>query len=421
MSGRIEGPPGAADLKRLLAYLSIKPSIETQALDHLLERAPVVELTPDLMASIDEKRASVTETRDARQLGLFDFYLGLVFLTYKRYGEAGLCFESAGNQWSLYQERPHVCLARFAIGAAQHDDLNLSQAATTYAEVAKEASRIRRELEGGFYSRQVEYQQTFADYRGFSDDLAALIEKARNSLPTDDLTQPGRRSIPQPQVSLDSGDHQLSGLRPYRLDRMGLLQLMESSFSDEEIDEICSALTVNCSPPTGAEDSGKSRGLVDQLEQRDRIPELLDELRRRRPYHDWDGTFEYVSQEADTERFIAPMPTPYPAGRRKEWFRVVRKVEPFIEDIEVGDWLYAPSVHVAEGDVEGHVIVAGLVDGSIEVQPEDEPSGPSLYLAKFIRNTVTGEVRVMTRSGNRPVTLVPQQIRGNVIRRCKKC
>jgi hypothetical protein len=416
--GRTGSPPGPADLQRLLAYLSIRPSTGVEALARLLERAPAVDLTSHLMAKIDQKRHNLAETRDLRQIGLFDFYLGLIFLSFDRNTEAAPCFERARSQWSLYQERPHVCLARFATGAAYHHHMDFTRASTIYAEVAAEADRIRDELSGGFYSEQVEYQQTFADYRGFIDDLTGLLESAQASLGTDDLVGAGTRSVPQPRVSLDSDEHPLVDLRPYHLDGIGLQRLMDSSFSDQEIREICLILGVDYSRLAGSDKRSKIRELISRLEEPDRIPELIEELKRWRPQVGWAATIQYVSQEAATERFIAPLPTPVTIGR-KEWFQVVRKAEPFLDDIEVGDWLYAPSEGVAEGDIAGQVIVAGLASGSIEVRSEDDPFGPPLYLAKFIRNTATGEVRVITTADNRPVTLGPQQIRGNVVRRCK--
>ena len=416
-TGPDDRPPSVADLQRLLAFLSIRPCVEVQALVQLLERVPTIDLTSQQIGRFDDRRETVVDNRDQRQLGLFDFYLGLIFLGYKRYADAVPCFELALNQWSFFKERPHICLARFAMGAAYHHDMDLAQAAGTYAEVEQEANRIRHELQDGYLSRMIPYQRDFADYQGFIEQLTKLLEKAQISLNLDELTGV-RPIIPPPQVRMNIDESSPDLIEPYRFDQKRLLLLLDDTFSEEEIKEICFFLEVQYENLAGSGKRNKARELISFLRQRARVHELLNELRRRRPAILWHESISHVSQPSPT-----PPPkfsTPIVIGRR-EWFQVVRKTEPFLNEIEEGDWLYAPSEQVGEREAEGHVIIDTPVGGSIEVKSEDQRSGPALFLARFVRNTATGEVHVVTRSDFRSVTLDPRQIRGNVIRHCKNC
>jgi hypothetical protein len=411
--------PNAGRLRHLLNYLSIKPSADiitledVQAMDTLVDRSG---LSGDALHKIAIFRSTAYRGRKFQQIGLFEFHVGLIFMYYQWFSESAECFEKAYNQWSYLPERPHLCLAHFAYGVAQHRNGRFDVAKDTYSEVGKMVEGIRAEVSMPSAIPQIKAYQEFVTY------LIAQLEEAQKTAVHDILHDPSPRIHP----SLQSGMRRDSSDQSLEIEQAGLRRYIQEHFNIGELQALCFDLKIDYDGLSGEGVGNKVRELVAYCLRHRRILDLIRDLSRRRPSIKWqDFVLTPLPEGVVAGVVLEPAEENLKEGQR--WFQVGRKGDNFLPTIDSEDWLIVETAQEEESLLRPRelVVIGGGILGSVPVQSKVEADGAGneadqgLFLAEFVRNTTTGEVLVSVSGENNPIKLNRHNIHGRVVRRCQ--
>ncbi|MCI0397647.1 MAG: hypothetical protein L0332_01250 [Chloroflexi bacterium] len=272
--------PDAKELRRLLSYLSIKPNADNAVVDSFRRQAVKLSLTTNVIKTFDLFREAVVESRQFQQIGLFNFYMGLIYLDYERFLVAAEQFNQARRQWAFINEKPHMCLACFAGAVAYHRDLNYQAANRLYARVEVEATHIYREV------LRPALLPPVADYKRFIVSLRARLYVARRIL------RENVRAVPLPVVHIN---HELTAPRTGQregvmVNKKALYELLRATFNEEKLRTLCFYLGVVYDYLPAENLQRKFVELMDTMERLGRMPDLVFEAYNQVPDAAWYNT-----------------------------------------------------------------------------------------------------------------------------------
>jgi hypothetical protein len=120
-----------------------------------------------------------------------------------------------------------------------------------------------------------------ADKQG---QVEAVIRVGLGEYPNHEVLQAAARAYGVPVETRDPGSQSLSGWRQGgAMDRSALLNILTTRLSAGELQTLCFDLDIDYDDLSGGAKSDKARELIQYLERRGRLPELVPQLRRSRP------------------------------------------------------------------------------------------------------------------------------------------
>lgn len=109
----------------------------------VLDRYPNTQLGALAMTAMEQSRRITRARRDFKQMGLFEFHAGLIYLYWGDSRAASPQFAAARTQWSLAGEVPLGCLTHFAQGLALQHSYHLEAAMSQYGAADRCLTRNR--------------------------------------------------------------------------------------------------------------------------------------------------------------------------------------------------------------------------------------------------------------------------------------
>ena len=281
--------PDAARLRRLLDYLSIHPLGDLNSLDEIqiIEPSSGNKLTQESLNKIDHIRKAVYSSNNYNQIGLFHFRIGLLLMKHGWFTEAAESFGKANHQWRFLPERPNICLANFARGVAYHRSRRFDLAKQIYSEVEQQIIQIRSDVEGPSPIPQIK------KYQEFVRDLTAQLDEAQKTVTRDIFHDLSPRIHPSLQT-----DPQRSGsTRLLDVDQDILRQNIERHLNLYELKSLCFGLKIDFNALYGETIALKARELVAYCVRNRRLPDLFQELSKRKPSVSWEENIVQPSNE----------------------------------------------------------------------------------------------------------------------------
>lgn len=175
--------PSADQLHQLLDCFALPPADVMYTLRRFKRLQADIDqhyLTDHIRAQIRGYRHAVAATRDEWCIGLFDFQMGLIYLTCREYNEAVRAFKQAGRAWSLapdyWKGRSLACLAAFAEGVAQHCRCEFETAVSLYGAAGRAVSDVRQ------FFDSLKRRPGSDDYQNFVQRLSEYIKEVREKI-----------------------------------------------------------------------------------------------------------------------------------------------------------------------------------------------------------------------------------------------
>jgi hypothetical protein len=104
----------------------------------------------------------------------------------------------------------------------------------------------------------------------------------------------------------------------YRKIKIQLVDLLSDRFNEEELKSLCFQLAVDYENLPAVGKSNRARELIHYMDRRDRLSELLEEIKVLRPELPWQEIFPKRSQQANLLEKLSLQSTEYFTGRDGE-------------------------------------------------------------------------------------------------------
>jgi hypothetical protein len=116
----------------------------------------------------------------------------------------------------------------------------------------------------------------------------------------------------------------------YRIIKIQFVEILSDRFNEEELKFLCFRLGVDYESLPAAGKSNKARELVHYMDRRDRLSELLEEIKVLRPEIPWQEIFPERSQQANLLEKFSLQSTEYFTGRETE----IKQITTALQDSE---------------------------------------------------------------------------------------